>query len=280
MNETNALRDIDLLRLKALLLRMTQDYTPPNIHPDRLALKLRPLKAWKHMQNLLADKEDTEQVFHIIEALNGNALKRDLQRLSQSVQGQKLMADRYSIPELLDNHTYLKTLPDGSVGRAYQAFMEREGLSAAGLIAETEKFFDGKPRYNDDLDWYADVRRDTHDMLHIMSGYGRDALGEACVLNFTVGQHKGFGAKFIAVMAGRRINKHAPAAAPIYAALKQASRNGKIAGKVAREDFRELVKENLEQARARLGINPPTLYKACMDTYAELGKTPSTVAMA
>lgn len=251
---------------------MTQIY----IHPDRKPLKRKPLVAYKHMQNLIADKEDTEQVFHIIEALNGNALERDLRSFAKTPEGERAMADRFYIPDVLDNHEYLKTLPVGSVGRAYQNFMEREGLSAAGLVAETDKFWKDKPRFEDDIEWYGDMRRDTHDMLHIMSGYGRDALGEACVLNFTVGQHGGMGAKFIAIMAGRQIKKLAPRGTPIRAALKEASRNGKAAQVIARTDIRDLIKEDLNEARERLGIKPPTQYELCWDMFKAAGMEPAT----
>ena len=41
----------------------------PFHHPDRPGSEFRPLKAWQHFKQLMADKEDTEQVFHIIGAL-------------------------------------------------------------------------------------------------------------------------------------------------------------------------------------------------------------------
>src|SRR3546814_8402322 len=38
-------------------------------HPDRQPQKFRPFKAFQHFRKLIADKEDTEQVFHIFENL-------------------------------------------------------------------------------------------------------------------------------------------------------------------------------------------------------------------
>ena len=34
--------------------------------------RIRPLKAYKHFRKLIADKEDTTQVFNIVEALDGS----------------------------------------------------------------------------------------------------------------------------------------------------------------------------------------------------------------
>lgn len=43
----------------------------PLVSPNRKTSGMRPFKAWRHFRNLVADKEDTAQVFHIIEALKG-----------------------------------------------------------------------------------------------------------------------------------------------------------------------------------------------------------------
>ena len=48
----------------------------PLIHPDRTDTGFRPLKALHHFRKLIADKEDTEQVFHILDALRDNRFKR------------------------------------------------------------------------------------------------------------------------------------------------------------------------------------------------------------
>ena len=129
------------------------------------------------MRNLIADKEDTEQVFHIIESLNGKATLRDFERFMASPNGPSLLAARTDLPAMLDDHDTLWALPQGTVGRTYVEFMEREGLSAAGLVAESQKFRASWDDHEDDLLWYLDRLRDVHDLFHIMTGYGRDALG-------------------------------------------------------------------------------------------------------
>src|SRR3546814_1330225 len=78
--------------------------------------------------------------------------------------------------------------------------MRREGLSAAGLVAESDKM--GRQQFDDQVQWYSNRLRDTHDLFHILTGYGRDALGEQCVLGFTYGQTGNYGNAFIAY-AGR-----------------------------------------------------------------------------
>ena len=71
---------------------MTQVY----VHPDRRPAKFRPLKAWNHMKRLIADKEDTEQVFHIIEALNGRSFEKNFHAFVESPKGQELISNSWN----------------------------------------------------------------------------------------------------------------------------------------------------------------------------------------
>ena len=97
------------------------------VHPSRKALRWRPLKALSHFRKLVADKEDTSQVFYIIQALSGKSLLRDLRRFIQTPAGKNHIEKRLFLPPLLDNHAEILKLPKNSVGRAYVEFMKSEG---------------------------------------------------------------------------------------------------------------------------------------------------------
>ena len=232
------------------------------ISPNRPSLnrKIMPLKALKHMRKLIADKEDTTQVFHIIEALNGRMLLDGFENFIANPQGQALIDKQEKLTPILDDHARWKTLPEGTVGRAYLHFMTSQGLSAQGLADEYERYDSEFAGFKDGIEWYANRRRDTHDLLHVLTGYSRDAFGESCVLAFTDGQHADRGARFIAYMAGREVKKHAPKGAPVYKAIRDAQKNGRSAKPIIFEDVVALMAEPLEAARKRLNIRPPTYY--------------------
>lgn len=250
----------------------------PFIDPARPKPRRRPLKAWRHMQKLIADKEDTEQVFHIIEALNGDSTRKDFLRFLKTDSGRELLKQRIFLPDVLDDHEPLWALPEGTVGRTYVEFMEREGLTANGLVEESLANRAQHQAYDDDLLWYVNRLRDTHDMYHILTGYGRDALGEDALLGYTHSQHGGLGVSFIAFMGNRQIAKHAPKEARVQDVLAEGRRNGKAAKRIIEQDIVGLLDRPLEEVRDELNIAEPVLYKRALDVFRAHEAEPATVA--
>ncbi|MEP7351068.1 MAG: Coq4 family protein [Sphingorhabdus sp.] len=246
----------------------------PFCHPDRPRPRFRPLKALGHFRNLIANKEDTEQVFHIFEALPRRSFRTNARNFIESEKGKALFASEKYLPVILDDHAALEKLPANSVGRAYIAFMQREGLSAAGLVAEYDKFQDPSKRYDDMIQWYGNRQRDTHDLLHILTGYGRDALGEQCVLAFTYGQNRNWGNLLISYAGGWELKRRVKADAPVFAAIREGQRHGTLAANLVKEDIVKLLAEPLADARQRLAIGEPTQYRRAHETYQAVGIDP------
>lgn len=240
---------------------------PVAIHPDRPKLRKRPIKALNHFRALIRDKEDTTQVFHIFESLPRKSFREEAVAFANSERGQALYASERYLPDLLDDHERLRAMSVGSVAHAYCDFMEAEGLTAAGLVEEGKKM--GKPNYGDLVQWYGNRNRDTHDLLHVLTGYGRDALGEQCVLAFTYGQDPSFAHLFIAYAGGANMKKTVGTRAPVFRAINEAKRLGKACPKVSEECITELLAEPLDTARERLNIARPSWYQECHRVFRE-----------
>ena len=243
------------------------------IDDNRPVSRIRPLKAMGHMKKLLADNEDTEQVFHIMEALNGDNMIKKLKAFAKTESGSLRLQQRRELPEILDDHDTLKKLPDGTVGRAYVSFMEREGLTAAGLVEESEKWWEGQARFEDDLEFFGRRMRDTHDLYHVLTGYGRDQLGETSVLAFSHAHNGGFGNLFIAYIGAWDLRKNAPKDADIMSCIQEARRHGRASSALIQEDIVALLREPLSEARARMNIAEPTAYKAALSKLQAQGYT-------
>jgi ubiquinone biosynthesis protein COQ4 len=237
-------------------------------------LRLRPRKALHHFRQLLKDKENTQEVFYIFESLPWPNLRKTGQAFLTSERGKALRIGEPSLPAILDDHEALRRMPAGSLGQAYCDFMEREGLTAQGLVDEYAEFAKHQPDYQDQFKWYMDRLRDVHDMLHVLSGYGRDALGEASVLAFTYGQQPALANVFIAYMAGLNIGKQVKSSAPVLRAIREAQGLGKGCPRIAELAITELLPIQLEDVRRKLNITPVMHYRAAHAVWASMGVDP------
>jgi len=241
--------------------------------PARPVPKYRPLTAIHHFRELLKDKEDTSHVFRIFEALPHKSFMPRVRELTLSEQGERLRAEEPYLPPILDDHETLRKLPQGTVAHAYCDFMEREGLSAAGLVAEADKL--GRQKFDDLVQWFAFRSRDTHDLMHVLTGYGRDALGEQCVLLFTYGQQPSHGHLLIGYAGAWNIKKMTGRSkAPVYKAVRQAQRTGTACPALVGMSIRELLAMPLDEARAKLNIPEPHWYRECHRVWKEEGIDP------
>ncbi len=246
----------------------------PLFDESRPQLKLRPAKAMHHFRELLKNKENTEEVFYIFEALPWRDLRKAGERFLTSERGMDVRVKEPFLPTILDDHAALRRMPEGSLAHAYCDFMEKEGLTAHGLVEEFNRFAADKPKYNDQFQWYMNRMRDVHDMLHVLTGYGRDALGEACVLAFTYSQQPSPAHLFIGYMAGLNIGKQVKSSAPVLRAIREAQGLGKACPRVAELAITELLPLPLQEVRRRLNITPAMHYRAAHAVWQSMGVDP------
>ena len=250
----------------------------PLVAPQRKISGFRPIKAMRHFGKLVADKEDTEQVFHIIDALKGRKSVRQMADFLATDHAKMLLQRGEELPPLLDDHSRWTNCAHGSLARNYVEFMEREGLTAAGLVAESHKFKPQEERFEDLYEWYVERLRDTHDLFHVLTGYGRDPLGELCLLGFSYEQNHSPGVLFIAWMGARQMAKETGMKEPVFAALAEGRKLGREADKLAHADLLTMLPDDIDAVRAKLNIGTPLAYRACLRLLTELVENDSGLA--
>jgi ubiquinone biosynthesis protein COQ4 len=227
----------------------------------RGAFNLQPLRALRAVRRLIADKEDTAQVFEIMRALSGRAIPRGYRRLLSTPEGGRIAYEREEFAERLSDPAWLARFGPGTVGAAYRDFIAPRGLSAEGLANESRKAPEAEIDAAHPLAWYARRLRDVHDVWHVLTGYGTDALGEVCVVAFSYAQTRGLGFAVIA-LAGTRQFLKARTGRPYAKAAHEAWRNGRAAAWLPAVDYPALFAMPLEEARRSLGIAPNKTYLA------------------
>ncbi|HNJ47798.1 MAG TPA: Coq4 family protein, partial [Novosphingobium sp.] len=158
--------------------------------------------------------------------------------------------------------------------QVYCDFMEREGLSAHGLVDELDKNRPPEMYWDDQVTWYFNRMRDTHDLMHILSGFGRDALGEQCVLAFTYSQQPSPAHLFLGYAGAIEIAKRATVKVPVFRAVREGQKMGKACPRLVEMAITELLPLPIEEVRRRLNIKAPTYYNQAHAMWRAAGIDP------
>jgi ubiquinone biosynthesis protein COQ4 len=214
--------------------------------------------AFDAIRKLMANGDDTTQVFRIMRALNVGNSPMNYARLIATEQGGRLAYERTELAQRLTDKAFVAQFAPGTVGAAYRDFLESTGYSADGL-AEVSKI-NREEDMAHPYAWFGRRVRDTHDIWHVLTGYKADeSMGEACLVAFSYAQVGGLGWAFIAGAASLKSLK--VTGNRLFAkAVWEGYRHGRKAKWISGENYEQLLAEPIDAARARLGIAEPVAY--------------------
>ncbi|HTW36506.1 MAG TPA: Coq4 family protein [Rhizomicrobium sp.] len=240
------------------------------------ALSAKDRKDWigalRAMRRLLADPNDTAQVFRVMAALNGGTSAKNYRRLLQTPEGGRIAYARVELVDRLTDRAFLSQFAPGTVGAAYRAFLDRTGFSAEGLAAVDREVKRDREEKHPHA-WFGRRERDLHDIWHVLTGYrADDPLGELCLVAFSFAQSRGLGWAFIAV-SGALKSLTEPHGLSVVRAAWEGYRHGRAATWLHTQDIETLFAEPLEAARTRLNIARPIAYECAQQ---RLSVDPST----
>ena len=233
--------------------------------------RIHPIHAWRSLQRLIANPDDTARVFEIIDALSGNNDQTLFKRFRGTETGRRVLSEERDILATLSARDALLELPVGSLGHTYAEFMNREQISADGLVDASEVPGE-EPDADPDGERFGALLRDTHDLWHVVTGYNRDLIGEASLLSFTYAQIKNRGIGVIVAMAwwlARGEERHG------RRMIREAYKRGKKAAWLPGADWEALLPVPLDEVRRRLGVGEPPSYREVRSTAGEAALTAS-----
>jgi len=219
--------------------------------------KLEVRKAITAVRALAANPGDLPKVFTIIEALSGGTQARIARRLARTEGGQRLLRDKPDVVKVLEDRAALARLPEGSLGRAYLAFVESERISAAGIRAANVEGSIRERALPAPLDYVHARMRDTHDLWHAVTGYQTDILGELGLLAFGFAQTRNPG---VALILGFGLWKlfSFPGA---WSHIADGYRRGRKAAYLPAVEWESLLDQPVAEVRARLSLEAPPKYQ-------------------
>ena len=225
---------------------------------------MQPIVAFKALRRLIADPEQTQEVFTVIRALSGPALQNGFMRFSDTEVGRRVLREKIDLLDTLQNREQLGVLPANTLGRHYLKFVTGENLSADGLVEASE---DGElQNFDGGIARFGMRQRDMHDLWHTVTQYGRDELGEACLLAFTYAQTKNRGVGVICLAGCFKLSEYYGFG--VFKAAWQAYRDGKRAAWLPGQDWEALLRLPIHEVRQTLGIREPQDYQALREDLA------------
>jgi ubiquinone biosynthesis protein COQ4 len=225
--------------------------------------KFRPFHALLSAVKLILNKDDTRQVFEVVTALSRDSGRRLFTRFISTPYGKRVVTEPVRLEAILGDFQSLRALPEGSLGKAYVDFMDEAGFTPQGLIDAAEEAGVGLKEYPE----LAEFRRAfthlevSHDLWHVITGYGRDPLGEICNLVFTRRQTRNPGLRLIVFM-GLAAIKLERWSMPALKAAREAARMGDKVDFLLQRDVEALLARPLDEVRAELGFFKPSVYDA------------------
>jgi ubiquinone biosynthesis protein COQ4 len=232
------------------------------VHPDAFPSgrerrrRARPQwrRALRALRTLLREPDRTEQPFEVMAALDPDLMERGLARMLSHPEGRRLFVERPMLLDRLSDRAALARLPEGSFGRAYLAHVERHGLDP-GKLAELGRSFPEIRAEDEGARWFSDRSELSHDLHHVLTGYGADGLGETALLWFSYGLTGGRGTALLMVGAALRTRHDTGRGWMLY--LWRALRRGQNAGCLAAMPWETLLALPLAEVRRLAGIEAP-----------------------
>jgi ubiquinone biosynthesis protein COQ4 len=195
---------------------------------------------------LVRDPSRLDQVLVFMQAVNLGSIRRRIREIDAMPGAQVLLREQPRIDARHVDYDALERLPDGTLGREYVRFLRTNGI--------TPEPFEKLPEIGDARAAYLVLRlRQTHDLWHVVTGYGPDVQGEILLQAFTFAQMRAPGSALIAIFGSlryaRKIAGHARA-------LWRAYRRGKTAKPFAPFAWEEHFATPVTEVRAMLACAP------------------------
>jgi len=220
--------------------------------------RVRPIEALIALVKVIRNPDDTASGARFVLALQGRRNEQAFQRFRTHPEGARILAERRQLIERLRDREWLASLPDGSFGRAYLDFVRAEDLSADGLRQAVDQADPHLLQLDAERRLVSDRVRDMHDLWHVLTGYGRDLIGENLLVFFSWKQLRTRAFLLVVVATWLTNERRCPGFRKL---AREALRRGGDAAWLPVQDWEHLLTRPLDEVRRTTGVGPPPVYE-------------------
>lgn len=212
------------------------------------------------LREFFADPHDTARAFEFYYAISQGDMEIYFQRFAASVQGPRLLTLKPSLADTIRDKAALAAMPEGSLGRVLLEFLDAHGYESLGIVRLYHAIMNkwqtevGLPPLDADRMWFVNRYMASHDLHHVVTGYGPDEVGEASLSVFTLGQHYGLGLTVLTTGAVANLGREL--GLPWLAYCWHAWRRGRRARSLYAAPWEDLLPLPLDLVREMLAIEP------------------------
>jgi len=185
-------------------------------------------------------------------SLDGGIFQRLCSELAKSEDGRELLTTRPSLQRANLDLAALGRLPEGTLGNAFARYFSDNGIHP----------FESPYEVRNDVDYLVKWYRETHDLHHVVTGYGTDAVGEMELQSFVAG-NLGLRTSVLILLFAAVLRPHGLPPVWKYARkLRAAYRRGQQSEKLVRMRYERSWEATVEAVRQQLRIPSSTLARA------------------
>jgi len=234
--------------------------------PSRSNVATEPTWFWKIDLGLLkkaaaireADPTDFRSAVLTFFGLGGRDDGAIIERMRSHPEGQQIVANRTPLPDGVLNPELLKDLPRGTLGREYLEHCEANQLDPMFLSVESARVADEYPA-TDEHRFVYNRYRDSHDLWHVLTGYGTDMAGEAGIVGWTYAQLRNRG--FLLIVLLNAVMCTMRGRPDVFATTWRGVRHGKRSPLLLAIDWSRYLDRPIDEVRREIGLETAPAYR-------------------
>lgn len=222
-------------------------------------LPIRPLRAFWYFIKANRNPVDTDSALLMQLYLHGNEHEALYQRFRMHPLGQEIIARKQELYQKLHNANWLRSLPESTLGNAYQAFLDANNLDTAVLDSYYVRLDPTFNNLDDERKRVLRRVRGMHDLWHVVLGYGTDVSGEIQIMVFMNEQIPNRSFRFATALIKLFQSKKYP---NICRLIADAKIRAQTCEWLPVQDWESLLEKPLKEVRDILRVGPPPKYEA------------------
>ena len=143
--------------------------------------RIQSLRMLAGLGKFLQHPDDLQSVYAVAASVQGSPMAAQMMRHMLSQPGIAAMIQQQWRPAPIDLDA-LEQLPSGSLGHCYASQLKSQGITPQTLIDPTP--------ITSDKEFIVHRLKETHDIVHVLTGFGVDGVGEIGLQAFNLAQNR------------------------------------------------------------------------------------------